>query len=327
MLHLHSKKKSELNQDYAKRILQLEGIAVEGMVRASLSYTNDVFKINLKGKEHFLKFFTDQWNNKNAGDSEIEIMKILNSNGIPAPRVVFFRKSKEGRNYCLMEGLPGNPMMDMLNKNTPISDRVIDESLSILKIFSEIKGRFGFFSHDPRIHITYDNYFDFINDVVIDSLIRLNKRGHEIHNLVSLIKSWKRKESHREFSFCHNDFTPKHILTDGNSITGIIDYEWSAFGNSVLDYVRWLTALAQHKIPYKNLSKIYLGMPSGSAEIIPYYAARVFILEAAWPHKAVEQPYYSDIRLSLAKMILDKGEVSLDDLLWQGKTGIIGEIK
>ena len=37
----------------------------------------------------------------------------------------------------------------------------------------------------------------------------------------------------------HNDIAPKHILVDGQNITGVIDFEMAIGGDPVLDLSRW----------------------------------------------------------------------------------------
>ncbi len=325
MLYLKRKNKTIITSDFAKLLLHSVGFEVGRLQRMSLSYTNDVYKFTQNHKDYFIKFFTDQWCDENSGFREIQAIEMLKQKGISVPNCVYFGNADamSQRNFAIFEKIKGFPLIKTLPRE--LSDAFIEDSLSQLQKLSTIKGKPGFFLHDVNIHKSYQTHFEFINDTVFYSFKKLQDLGYNIYDVPTLFERYKSLDSIIvEFSFCHNDFTPKHIFIDSKDrITGLIDFEWSVYSSPQSDGALWLTSLAEYGQPRETLVKVVdYCKRLEHFELFPYFVARDLILAASWPHKSIEQPYYSQTCLDKARLILAKKEFLLEDIIWNERLGV-----
>lgn len=326
MLYKNRKEKTEIGIEKAKEILQKNNFSPKNIYPGSLSYTNDVYIFEEGNKSYVLKFFTDQWVDKDAGFREYHMLLRLREEGIPVPNVVLFKKSDpiSPRNFMIMEKIEGDPLYKSFET---ISLKTIKEAINILKKFINIKGEFGFYEHDEEVHKTYSNYFDFLNDNIFLGINKCEDMGFKVYNLINLLEKWREYDS-EEDNFCltHSDFTPKHIFVNGDKIAGLIDFEWAIFSEPINDAALFLISLSEYNVPKEFLEEIYnYCLSLTNRKRISYYCSRIYIMKAAWPHKNIEQPYYSQTCLDKAKIILEKEDVELKDVIWSRSLGQIGE--
>ena len=326
MLYQNRKEKTEIGLEKAKEILLKKGINCEEIWSGSLSYTNDVYIFRENGKEYVLKFFTDQWVDKNSGIMEFNVLKKLKQEGIPVPEVISFQKANEScpRNFMIMEKIKGVPLYKGFDN---ISMDTVVQGIELLKKLRSIEGNFGFYEHDENIHKTYESHFDFINDSVFYAIKKMSDFNYNVDEIKELFENKRKYDSQEnKFSFTHCDFTPKHIFVDGEKIVGLIDFEWTIFSEPINDAVLFLTSLSEYNVQIEYLEEIYKYCNYiASKEKIAYYCARIYIMKAAWPHKNVEQPYYSQTCLDKARDILKKDNLELNDVIWPRSLGQIGE--
>lgn len=325
MLYLKRRVKSKITPKILENVLKRIGVDMEIVETTGLSYTNDVYKLNKKGTTFYLKFFTDQWCDQNAGIREVEALKFLRSEGIPVPEIVLFGKDERvsPRNFALLTPARGMPLIKMLHQS--IDEKIISSSLEILTRFSELRGNFGFFQHDSSIHRSYNHHLNFINDILTYAYKKLTDLGYDVHCLPDLFSKWDNEQDSGRYVFCHNDFTPKHVFVDGSEITGLIDFEWSVFSEKISDPVQWLISLAEYEVDIKHLQRVYDYITENSnLKTANYYAARMLVLCAAWPHKNIHQPNYSQTCLDKAERILKEQKIVLESLIWEGGSGVLG---
>ena len=104
----------------------------------------------------------------------------------------------------------------------------------------------------------------------------------------------------------------------------VFHFEWSIFSSALSDGSLWLTSLAECGQPKEALQKVLDYCESlDYIELLPYFVARKLILAASWPHKNIKQPYYSQMCLDKAQVILSKKEFELNDLVWSKELGVI----
>jgi len=326
MLYNKRKNKSEITKEMAEKILRSINFKFNKINSIGISYTNDVFLVEDKEKKFVLKFFTDQWVDNNFGKREYNTLLLLKKMGLPVPNVLLFKESDDvsPRNYMIMEKLDGTQMCTEMDN---VSSKTIDECISFLKRFQEISGQFGFFDHDENVHKTYDNHFNFINDSVYYAIKKVKDLGYNNHNLQELFSKQRYYDTDKKvLTFTHGDFSPKHIFIKGERVTGLIDFEWSIFSEPINDAILFLTSISEYNVQKSHLVKImnYCNSIANPSKVA-YYAARAFILKAAWPHKTVKQPYYSQTCLDKAKRILDRGSLEIGDLLQSEYLGVVGE--
>ena len=166
MLYNIRKSKTNIAPKILEEVLSEIGFSTLNVQNVNLSYTNDVYRVVNEREVYFLKFFTDQWCDRNAGVREIEAINLMNSIGVKAPIIEYFGKAKKEipRNFAVFKALEGVPLIQTLARN--LSDYFLNQSIALLKKLSGVEGNFGFFGHDKNVHRTYDTHFEFINDTV-----------------------------------------------------------------------------------------------------------------------------------------------------------------
>ncbi len=179
-------------------------------------------------------------------ETEETVIRLALQAGVPAPKVLLIESAStetEDLTFCIEEKIEGSPLKDIL-KTIPQEDlkKIVYDSGAILsKIHAIETDRFGpldrsafyskwtdflfrFEENKPRI-------FDFASTVGL--LPEVLEKAFDIQR-----KNRGVMEIDTPFTL-HGDFSPKHILTDGKVITGIIDFEDAKGGDPVRD-IAWL---------------------------------------------------------------------------------------
>jgi aminoglycoside phosphotransferase (APT) family kinase protein len=64
--------------------------------------------------------------------------------------------------------------------------------------------------------------------------------------LMLVIDEWPTLFSHRQAVLAHGDFAPVNILTDGESLTGLVDFESVRLADPLFDAAWWAWAVEFH---------------------------------------------------------------------------------
>ncbi len=317
MLYAKRKPKTPIDADMVRKALFRHDLG-DDFVRTAESYTNDTFRVNAAQGSYYLKFFTDQWCDPEAGRRELSAANLLRENGIPTPEPIAFEYANQEipRNYTIFKALPGHTISADTSK---FSLAHVQQVQSLLARMGAIQGPLGFVGHDPKIHSTYGSHFEFINDSVFYAFKKLSDFGYNVQGLSESLSEWQHKGEPSRLGFCHCDFTPKHILVDSDDVSGLIDFEWAIFADPAMDTALFMTSLAEYGFGREYIDPILQEARKADSDgTLHYHLARILIMGAAWPHKNVEQPFFSQSCLNKAKSILSRKQAHIEDLLWEG---------
>lgn len=321
MLYLNRRPKTLVDTRIAGQVASSLGIKNAVVQQSSYSYTNDVFRLSHDGSVYYLKFFTDQWMDPNAGMQEIKGYELLRAIGIRTPTVLHYEKSNHGRNYALLSALQGRPLLK--NMESLRDPSIINDSITTLDKFASIQGPLGFICHADKVHPTYADEYEFLNDITEYGIKKLSDLGHSVHDLTELIGEWRNVINQPQHSFSHNDFTPKHVFVDDEGISGVIDLEWANYSNPQSDRALWIVSLAEYHAPIHALETAMCAFKEkDDNKSLHFHVARWLILCAAWPHKNVDNTY-SRTCIDKARKILRKHSVVIEDLLWTVDSGAL----
>ncbi|MEK6963900.1 MAG: phosphotransferase [Nanoarchaeota archaeon] len=317
MLYVKRKAKTPIGSESVRKVLSRHDLG-DDFTRTAESYTNDTFRVNAPQTSYYLKFFTDQWCDPEAGKRELSAIRLLRENGIPTPELLAFEYADRevSRNYAIFKALPGHTIS---TDTSAFNLAHVQQVQALLTRMGAIQGPLGFVGHDPKVHSTYGSHFEFINDSVFYAFKKLSDFGYDVQGLSESLSKWQHKGEPNHIGFCHCDFTPKHILVDSEDITGLIDFEWAIFADPTMDTALFMTSLAEYGFGKEYIEPILQEAKTADLDgTLHYHLARILIMGAAWPHKNVEQPFFSQSCLNKAKVILSRQQAHIEDLLWEG---------
>ena len=185
--------------------------------------------------------------------------------GVPTPQVLLIEQAAYDDStvtFCIEEKLPGKPL-DVLLKDGLNSDvsKAIDQIGEVLgKLHSVKVDGFGYFQPDGKGQQTS----------FVEIMLMANERQVELYEAA---KKWnvptknitaglELLNNHRElYQFnspvlVHGDLGQKHILVEGDHISGIIDMQDCSGNHPVIDFVMW-DAYWSERIPTSRIVASY----------------------------------------------------------------------
>jgi aminoglycoside phosphotransferase (APT) family kinase protein len=320
MLYINEQKKSPITTAILNAVADRHSLMYNSHP-ASISYTNDVFEVKLLKENSYLKFFTNQFCDNNAGMQEVDIAKKVKTLGLPSPEIISYMKADSvvPRNYAIIKTLEGEQLCKL---NDEESESVTTDIVNIIDLFKTLEGQSGFYLHNPEVHNTFSTHKGFLEDIMLRGYVHLKNRGFEFNKLKNNFDSWDVPLEQEKYVLCHNDITPKHILLNNGIVSGILDFEWSYFGQKESDYAQWLVSLGINGFE-KSVEKSYSILQSQSnPELLAYYAARQFLIAGVWTHQNVKQPEYTNTCLNNAIHISENKKLLVENLIWKGGSPI-----
>ena len=164
--------------------------------------------------------------------------------GVPAPEVLLIKsESVEDMNltFCVEKKLPGTPLRDVhYTERERISDIVQQAGEILAKIHSVEAQGFGGFDK-PGVG-KYGSWSDYImevakdRDAIVEAATKMGMATSDVDRGLDILKQNARLFENVSSQLLHSDFSSKHILVDGNTITGILDFEGSKSGDPVWDF-------------------------------------------------------------------------------------------
>ncbi len=290
------------------------GESIESTCRASESYTNEVYRIRTEsGASYYVKFFDDEFHSSRA-KAELSVMEDARKLGIPVPDVVYtdFSRSKFKRDFAILKEVSGKELRHQ--KITPETADLCIKMLS--QLHNRKRDEYGFLYLPTEHWERAGCYFDFLSDVIVYGIRKLEKKGQPVRGLHDAYSAHREKIQDGRYCFNHNDFTTKHIFTNGQAVTGLIDWEWSAFLNPISDYAVFLNSLLDEGVSKQVIGCVMDLMKRNldNFEDIDFYMGRQFLLGAMFPHKNRLASHFTSRKLLFGKLLL-QGEFTFDDFV------------
>ena len=73
-------------------------------------------------------------------------------------------------------------------------------------------------------------------DAIVEAATKMGMATSDVDRGLDILKQNARLFENVSSQLLHSDFSSKHILVDGNTITGILDFEGSKSGDPVWDF-------------------------------------------------------------------------------------------
>jgi aminoglycoside phosphotransferase (APT) family kinase protein len=241
-----------------------------------------------------------------ARDREFAVLKFAHMHGLLAPRPLFLcdDASVTGRPFFIMEKLPGVAAGHVVTRDsTLVTDRrALARQLAVLlaKIHTvrppvaELEFLQTFRARDCIA--AYRSYLDTLD---------------EAHPALEWGLRWceRRAPLEEETTFIHRDFRTGNYLVENNTVTGLLDWEFAAWGNPLED-VAWICAKCWR---FRKDHLIVGGVADLEDFIAPYETASGRKVGADDLHywQVMAHIRWSIIALQQAQRFLTGGEASL----------------
>lgn len=179
------------------------------------------------------------------------VLELAKTNGLPVPKVIEVHKaeSSDDMDFMLMTVCSGKTMDVYLAQNKSVEDQLLLDCGRKMAHIHAIKVEgFGPFDNDKakqrELVGLHSNYHDFTHTGLAENLQRLIQ-----FDILSQSESEQMKQIFAEKNFepidgprlVHNDFADWNLLTDGKTITGILDWDECHAGDPIADLACWST--------------------------------------------------------------------------------------
>jgi len=252
--------------------------------------------------------------------SESLASSIALDNGIPAYRtcVIHDLESENDISYQVIEKLDGNTVQFCLKEHPEKEDKLVYEMGKTMAKLHQIKvNGFGPFNNDEakkgNLVGTHSTLNDSINaglDENLDRLVKYNILSQEVADKMRKLFENNPLLNSDVSVLVHNDFADWNLLTDGNTITGVIDWDECVGGNPIQEIACWSTFFDPERI------KAFL---EGYFSKTPKYdnfdeMFQLFRLRYTISKMALRIKRYTYEQTTFLKNMIEKGEKHLEEL-------------
>lgn len=252
--------------------------------------------------------------------SESLASKIALDYGIPAYRTYTIHdlSSDDDISYQVIEKLSGDTIQFYLKEHPEKEEQLVYEmGKTMAKLHNIIVDGFGPFSNEEakndRLVGTFKTLHDSINaglDENLDRLVKYNILSREVADkMKSLFENNPLLDSN-ESVLVHNDFADWNLLTDGNTISGVIDWDECVGGHPIQEIACWSTFFDPERIG--SFLKGYFSetkRPDNFEELFQLFRLRYTISKMALRIKR-----YTYEQTPFLKSMIEKGEKHLKEL-------------
>lgn len=252
---------------------------------------------------------------------ESEASKIALENGLPAYKTYFIHEleNSEDISYQVIEKLKGDTVQFYLKEHPEMENHLVFEiGKTMAKLHKiHVKG-FGSFDNSlakkGELLGMHNSFQDFINVGLEENLERLVKNNILSEDIALKMKNLFENNALLDSDLSvliHNDFADWNLLTDGNTITGIIDWDECVAGHPIQEIACWSTFFDHERI-YCFLEGYFSEIPKYDhfEEIFELMRLRYTISKMALRIKR-----YTYEQTPFLKEMLEKGEKHLEELI------------
>ena len=244
--------------------------------------------------------------------------------GLPVAKILEVHEavSPEDMDFILMSVLPGVTLDNYLLRDTANEDDLLFHAGALMAQIHTIKVE-GFGPFNNEIAKTkrglvglHTNYHDFIWSGLEENLQRLITLGVINQEQADTMKSVFEKMNYEPLDsprLIHNDMADWNLLTDGKTITGILDWDECHGGDPIADLACWSTFFMLNRyqkflIGYKSVACL----PPDYEDRFHYYRLRYTISKMALRVKRYTVDKSESVRLKI-----ETGKVALqDEMSW-----------
>lgn len=240
-LHHTKKIRMEVMIDSVKQVSEAE---ISSYKRLIAGETNEVYEIAFANRNDMIVRISRAEDPR--FDQELWAIERCATVGIPVPEVLSILRTIDGNEQlCLsiQEKMPGT-LLSETNLSSAAKKTITTQAGDYLsRIHSIATSGFGYINNKGQA--PYRTALDEVRALedMSEQFIRAGKVAGVKPNLIELAIAISIKEAKiRDTTtscLIHNDFSAKHILVDGDQITGIIDFGEVSGGQPLTDFIRW----------------------------------------------------------------------------------------
>lgn len=241
-------------------------------------------------------------------------------NGIPAYKTYCIHEleNETDISYQVIEKLDGDTVQFCLKGNPEKEEQLVIEMGKTMALLHKIKvDGFGPFDNEQAkkgiLVGKHKSLKDSINaglDENLERLVKYNILDKEVADKIKKLFEDNELLNSNDSVLIHNDFADWNLLTDGNTITGVIDWDECVAGNPIQEIACWSTFFDPERI--KPFLKGYFSetpMYDNFDEIFQLMRLRYTISKMALRIKR-----YTYEQTPFLKSMLEKGEKHLEEL-------------
>lgn len=167
--------------------------------------------------------------------------KVRKETGVPVPEIYMYDKSFEiiGQEYYLMEKLKGIPYNHIQEKIKEDEREAIETKLGEYnrQINSIAGDKFGLYSDAQEKFDTWYEAFSYMANILLEDAAAINVDiGRPYKEIADIVESFKDAlDQVKEPCLVHWDLWAGNVFVDNGTITGIIDFERSLWGDRLME--------------------------------------------------------------------------------------------
>lgn len=246
-----------------KYVRKATGSAIAQASRVILGLDNEVYDVITVNNHQIIVRISHKENHR--FEAERFALNAARNAGVPTPQVLLVEQAAYDDTtvtFCIEEKLPGIPL-DALLKDGLNSDlnKAIDQIGALLgKLHSVHIDGFGYLQPDGKGHqISFAEIMLMANErqaELYEAAKLWNVPSTNIVVGLELLNDYRDLYQFNTPVLIHGDFAQKHILIEGDHISGIIDMQDCAGNHPIIDFVMW-DAYWSEGIPTSRLIASY----------------------------------------------------------------------
>ena len=253
--------------------------------------------------------------------SESLASQIALDNGVPAYKTYLIHdlNGVDDISYQVIEKLPGDTVQFFLRNHPQKEEKLVKEMGKTMSKLHSIRVQgFGPFNNDEakKGHLIgrFDSLHDSINAGLKENLDRLVEYDILSKKVATKMKALFENNpllDSGEAVLVHNDFADWNLLTDGNNISGVIDWDECVGGHPIQEIACWSTFFDPERIvPFLEGYYSDTIKPENFDELFQLFRLRYTISKMALRLKR-----YKYEQNAFLKSMIEKGEKHLKDLI------------
>lgn len=216
-------------------------------------------------------------------DKDAHVANLLADSDLPIPDVLAIGDVGE-HVYCLSRRLPGFPVNDVApNDLSPLTDAL---HATLRRVWAhDVAGSTGYGMFDGDGVGAFASWHDYLTD---RSPVHAAATRHGVprglaEDLYVLVVE-QAGDCPEERALLHGDFGSANALTDGRSITGVLDWELAGYGDPLHDVAEILQWEGGEACMTSLARRLRRGLPTDadSRRRIDCYRAKLCLVELAW---------------------------------------------
>ena len=253
--------------------------------------------------------------------SESLASQIALDNGVPAYKTYLIHdlNGVDDISYQVIEKLPGDTVQFFLRNHPQKEEKLVREMGKTMSKLHSIRVQgFGPFNNDEAKRGNLIGRFDSLHDSInaglkenLDRLVEYDILSKKVATKMKALFENNPLLDSGEAVLVHNDFADWNLLTDGNNISGVIDWDECVGGHPIQEIACWSTFFDPERIvPFLEGYYSDTIKPENFDELFQLFRLRYTISKMALRLKR-----YKYEQNAFLKSMIEKGEKHLKDLI------------